>query len=424
MIAAPSSGQGKTTITLGLLRALKRRGVDVNSAKSGPDYIDPGFHRAATGRACVNLDAWAGSLEQVRARLHEQDGSFSVVEAAMGLWDGAAVGDALPAPGSAAVLAKALGTPVVLVVDVARMGHSVAALLHGMVGYDRDVQIAGVILNRVGSARHAGMVRCAAETVCPVLGVVPRSDDLATPARHLGLVQAEERPDLDAFLDRAADAIEAGCDLAQIEASASPLGLGGAPRRVPPLGQSIAAARDDAFGFLYWHLLQDWRAAGAEISFFSPLSDEGPHPSADAVFLPGGYPELHGATLANASNFRAGMTDAAKRGATIYGECGGYMVLGEGLIDKDGARHEMLGLLRLETSIAEPERHLGYRVLTSLGGQWTGGFFGHEFHYARTLRAEGEPLFAATDAAGNSLGEIGLRDGSVQGSFAHLIEVR
>ena len=163
------------------------------------------------------------------------------------------------------------------------------------------------------------------------------------------------------------------------------------------MGQRIAVARDEAFSFIYWHMLEDWRAQGAELSFFSPLADEAPQEGADAVYLPGGYPELHAGCVARAKGFQAGVARAASRKACIYGECGGYMVLGRGLLDENGTAHQMLGLLNLETSFAERRRHLGYRMVEG-SGPLDGCFAAHEFHYATTLKAEGAPLFTAQDA--------------------------
>ena len=425
VISAPASGSGKTTVTLGLLGALRRRGLPVVSAKSGPDYIDPAFHEAATGAPCVTLDAWAATAEQLRARAARRRGSHLVVEGAMGLFDGAPEAEHPLGRGSTADVAAALGLPVVLVLDVAGMGQGAAAVAAGLAGFRDDVHVSGVILNRLGSARHEAMLRGAVETVLPVLGALPRRANLALPSRHLGLVQAGERDDLEAFVGRAADWVEGGCDVDAILADAAYAhGAVAAPAHMEPLGQHISVARDLAFGFSYAHMLDDWRALGAEISFFSPLADEGPGLDSDAVFLPGGYPELHAGTLAAAAGFHKGMQQAARRGALIYGECGGYMALGGGLVDSEGVRHRMLGLLRLETSFAAPKRHLGYRQLSTLGAlPWHGVLRGHEFHYATAVRAEGDPLFLAHDAEGADLGEAGLRNGRVMGSFAHVIEV-
>ena len=416
ILSAPASGSGKTTVTLGLLRALARRGVPVRGAKSGPDYIDPRFHEAACGRPCPNLDAWAMPPARLR-RLAAGEGLL-LVEGAMGLFDGAPP----DGRGATADLARHLGLPVILVVDAGRMAQSVAPLVAGFASHDPEVTVAGVILNRVGSDRHARMLRDAlAPLGRPVLGALPRRSDLAHPARHLGLVQAGERPDLDAFLDRAADAVEAGLDIDALAARATPLPEGAATARRPPPAQRIALASDTAFAFAYPHLLADWRAAGAEIRPFSPLADD-PVPGADLVLLPGGYPELHAGRLAANTAFMSSLRNVAQT-TEIYGECGGFMVLGAGLTDAEGHRHAMAGLLRLETSFAERRLHLGYRTVTAAHGPFPGTHAAHEFHYATTRRAEGPPLFEATDAEGTRLPPMGLRHGRVCGSFAHLIEL-
>jgi cobyrinic acid a,c-diamide synthase len=414
VISAPSSGAGKTVISLGLMRALRDAGNDVASAKSGPDYIDPAFHAAATGRPCATLDAWAMGPEDLRARVPAAD--LVLVEGAMGLFDAAADG-----AGATADVAAALGAPVVLVLDSARMAQTAAAVVAGLAAHRADVTVAGVILNRVGSARHEALLRGALAPVAPVLGVIPRDQALATPSRHLGLVQAGERDDLEAFITHAAAIMSARCDLPAIAAAARPVAGPGRGNPLPPLGQRIAVARDIAFAFAYPHMLEDWRRAGAAITPFSPLADEAPDPEADAVFLPGGYPELHAPRLAAAVAFRAGM-QAAAGSALIYGECGGYMVLGQSLIDAGGATHRMLGLLPLATSFAERRRQLGYRRLAPLGpAPWAGALMAHEHHQATTILAEGDPLFHAADALGEDLGPIGLRHGRILGSFAHVI---
>lgn len=418
VIAAPASGHGKTTVTLGLLAAWRQAGIRVVSAKSGPDYIDPAFHAAASGQACATLDSWAMDPGTLRARL--PCGELLVVEGAMGMFD-AAAGARPGGAGSVAALARALGLPVVLVVDAARMGQSIRALVDGFVRAGGGA-VAGVILNRVGSPRHRAMLVAALDGMVPVLGILPRAEGLQTPSRHLGLVQAGERPDLEAFIGDAAKWVSQGCDLNALSALAQgPLPAEAGPLCLPPLGQRIAVAQDLAFSFSYPHMLDDWRAAGAEVATFSPLADESPPLTADAVFLPGGYPELHAGRLSGASRFLEGLRAAAARGAVIYGECGGYMVLGDGLIDADGTRHAMAGLLTLETSFAERSRHLGYRKLVAGSGPLAGAYRGHEFHYATTLSAVGIPLFAAEDAEGATLPPMGLRDGCVMGSFAHLI---
>lgn len=415
IIAAPSSGSGKTTLTLGILRALTRQGYSVTGAKSGPDYIDPRFHAAACGRECMNLDAWAMSPDRVRA-LAADGSDLLIIEGAMGLFDGAPP----EGKGATADLARILSLPVVLVVDCARMAQSLAPLIAGFAAHDPDVRVAGVILNQVGSARHEAMLRAAmARIELPVLGAVYRQDQMVHPSRHLGLVQAGEHPDLQAYLDRVGDAVSEAIDLEALTSLATTLPpRPEAPRLTPP-GSRIAVAHDRAFAFAYPHILSDWRAAGAEILPFSPLANEGPGKDADFIFLPGGYPELHAGQLASAETFKAAMHAAT---CPIYGECGGYMTLGQVIVDKDGNAHEMLGLIGLETSFAKRKLHLGYRQLIATNGPFKGRWNAHEFHYATTLRAEGKQLFDATDAEGQTLVPMGLIHQNVAGSFAHLID--
>lgn len=419
ILAAPASGSGKTTVSLGLLRAFRDRNVAARGAKSGPDYIDPRFHEAACGRPSVNLDAWAMTPERLRALAVGEE--LLLVEGAMGLFDGAPP----DGKGSTAELARHLGLPATLIVDAARMAQSVAPLVAGFAAQDPDARVAGVILNRVGSPRHEStLVSALAPLGIPVLGALPRQKDLSHPSRHLGLVQASERPDLEDFIRRAAEIVAGHLDLAALAAlAASPRPpAGGASIRARPPAQRIAVARDAAFAFAYPHLLADWRAAGAEILPFSPLADE-PAPPADLVYLPGGYPELHAGRLAGATRFMDSLRGAARSGGAVYGECGGYMALGESLIDADGAAHRMAGLLPLVTSFAEPRLHLGYRTAKALGGPFPGVHAAHEFHYAATVRSKGPALFEVADAEGARLPPAGLIRGAASGSFLHLIEV-
>ncbi|EHS51895.1 Cobyrinic acid A,C-diamide synthase [Rhizobium sp. PDO1-076] len=425
MIAAPASGSGKTVVTLGLMRALKRRGQTLAPGKAGPDYIDPAFHSAASGETCFNFDPWAMRPDFLLAQAERHgSGRLLLIEAMMGLFDGAADGS-----GSAGDLAALLGLPVVLVVDCAKTSQSVAALVSGFAAYRADVRVAGVILNRVGSDRHEAMLRTALDAIrMPVLGAIRSDVGLALPERHLGLVQAGEHGALESFVGHAADVMERCCDLDQLVVLA---GRAPGPAVLPvvssiaPIGQHIAIARDMAFAFSYAHLIEGWRGQGAEVSFFSPLADEAPSADADAVYLPGGYPELHAGALASAASFRTGTQSAAQRGALIYGECGGYMVLGDALVDGEGVSHSMLGLLPLVTSYAVRKRHLGYRRLTSLQPDlFSVPLTAHEFHYS-TVVSEGaaDRLFAAEDALGEGLGVAGLRRGNVFGSYMHLVDI-
>ena len=438
IIAAPGSGSGKTTITAGLVRAFRKQGARVAAAKAGPDYIDPGFHRAAGAEVAVNLDPWAmrpATLAALVARLGEA-ADLVVCEGVMGLYDGI---DATGG-GSTAALAALTGWPVVLVVGARGAAASAAALVHGFVhppqAFAREgLAFAGVAFNRIGSAAHLQILREAMQAALPdvpVFGGLPFAPEVTWPERHLGLVPAGEQPDLEAAVARTAELIEAGLDLEALRRAARPArgmsaGAAAATAPLPPLGQRIAVARDDAFVFAYPWVLDGWRRVGAELAFFSPLADEPPAASADAIYLPGGYPELHAGRLAANGTFLGALRRAAADRVTIYGECGGYMALGIGLIDASGHRHALAGLLPLVTSFAERRLHLGYREATLASAAPLGragqAYRGHEFHYATIVEeSAGEPLFATANAAGHRLTTSGLRSGTVMGSFVHLID--
>jgi cobyrinic acid a,c-diamide synthase len=367
------------------------------------------------------------AAETVQARLasHAAGADLVIIEGVMGLFDGGQGG-----AGSTASLAAMTGLPVVLIVGAQGLAQTAAAVAEGCARLAEKFEVAGAIVNQVASDRHAALIREGFErSSVPLLGLVRRDPAIALPSRHLGLVQAEEHEDLQVKIGQAATLVAQGCDLDDILSragripSSSP-SLTGGGKRLPPLGQHIAVARDVAFAFAYPHLLGDWREQGAEISFFSPLMDESPAFGADAVFLPGGYPELHAGRLASAAQFRAGMQQAAARGALVYGECGGYMMLGETLTDADGQAHRMLGLLAVSTSFARRKLHLGYRRLRPISDlPWSEPLSAHEFHFASIVEESGaERLFKVEDTGGASLGSIGLRRGKVMGSFAHIID--
>jgi cobyrinic acid a,c-diamide synthase len=437
LLGAPRSGSGKTTAALGLMRALARRGLRVQPFKCGPDYIDPAFHEAACARPSYNLDSWAMREETARALLDKAGSAdFIVAEALMGLFDGVASAGQW-GNGSSADIAALAGLPVILVLDISGQSQTAAAAACGFRNFRPGVEIAGVILNRAGSARHEKLARAGFEQIgMPVFGVIPRKDFIALPERHLGLVQAGEHEGLSTCLDALADLAEAHLDieaLLRAGSSAAGAGMPWRPSRpsssafLTPPGQRIALAKDAAFSFVYPHLIESWRAAGAEILPFSPLNDESPSATAGVAWLPGGYPELHAGRLASNATFLAGVRAfAAKK--PVHGECGGYMVLGEGLADAKGERHTMLGLLGLETSFFARKLHLGYRQAKLLAGCVLGAsgddFCGHEFHYSSILAEQGEPLFSVSDAGGAGIESGGLRRGSVTGSFLHLIDRR
>ena len=429
MIAAPRSGSGKTTIALGLLRAFRRRGLAVVGLKSGPDYIDPAFHAAASGVEGVNLDSWAMAPDLLAALAGRATAgqALALCEASMGLFDG------VPAPpgrsGASADVAAALGMPILLVVDVSGQAQSAAAVVKGCATYDGRLSVAGVILNRVGSERHRRLAAEAIETLgILVVGALPRSDRLALPERHLGLVQAGETDALDARLDAIADVVEAHVDCGRVLELASAFNLAApAPGAVAlrPPGQRIALARDEAFSFIYPHLVAGWRAAGAEIVAFSPLADEPPAADCDVCWLPGGYPELHAGKLAAAEGFREGLRRFAET-KPAHGECGGYMALGRSLVDASGVSHRMAGLLGVGTSFAKRRMTLGYRQarLSADCALGTAGaaLRGHEFHYATiVLAGDDDPFALVADAYGTVPSPAGSRRGRVTGSFFHVI---
>jgi cobyrinic acid a,c-diamide synthase len=410
------------------MRAFARAGLAVRGAKSGPDYIDPGYHAAATGHPGVNLDSWAMApalIDRLASR-QAAGADLVVVESAMGLFDGipAAKGRA----GAAADLARHLRLPVLLVHDVSGHSQTAAAIVRGLATHDAGVRIGGVVLNKAGSVRHETLARDAIEkTGIPVFGALRRDPALVLPERHLGLVQAGEHATLEAFIERLADAVGNALDLDAVKARAAPLdpAAGSTARALPPPGRRIALALDAAFSFVYPHVLDHWRDEGAEIVPFSPLADEGPDPSCDICWLPGGYPELHAGRLAAAANFR-GRLAAFTRTRPVHGECGGFMVLGEALVDGEGRAHRMTGLLGHTTSFAARRINLGYRQARLCAdcplGPAGATINGHEFHYSRLVESGGDaPLADLFDGEGRSLGPAGARRGNVTGAFFHAI---
>ncbi|MES2143113.1 MAG: cobyrinate a,c-diamide synthase [Pseudomonadota bacterium] len=403
LISAPASGTGKTTLMLGLLAAFRAAGVTVQPFKSGPDYIDPAFHTAASGRVSVNLDTWAMGAAQIAGLSQVATGTDLVLaEGSMGLFDGVAK-PGVSGDGSSADLAMMMGWPVVLILDVSGQAQTAAAVAFGCATMRPGLRLAGVVLNRVASARHEALVRAGMDAAgIRVLGALPRNPEIVLPERHLGLVQAEEQPELAAIIARAGAFVGAHVDLEALRGLAKG-GRVGAGAAVRPPGQRIALARDAAF---------------------SPLADEAPDHTADVCWLPGGYPELHAGVLAGASRFRAGLGRFAET-HPVHGECGGYMALGAGLVDAKGVRHEMAGLLGLETSFAKRRMHLGYRaarLAAPMPGFAAGADLrGHEFHYATILSQADAPLAEVADATGAAVEETGSRRGNVTGSFFHLI---
>ena len=424
VLGGVSSGCGKTLVALGLMRACRNRGIDIAAAKAGPDYIDPGFHAAAVGFPSINLDPFAMDAGYLAALAlqHGDTDSTLLIEGVMGVHDG---GEA-----STARLAAHLDLPLILVMDIRGQSETTASVAGGIHSSLESigVELAGVILNRSRSERHTGLVRGALENEgIRVFGTVPENDAITVPSRHLGLVQADDIIGLEGVLEGAARLCEESVDIPTLLATAKPIksvaeNLAKQNGVIPPPARRIAIAEDAAFGFGYEHLKRQWRSMGAELIPFSPLADEAPAKDAGFVYLPGGYPELHLETLAGAERFVEELKAMADASVPIYGECGGYMILGQSITGENGKCYPMAGLLGVETGFQKPKRHLGYRRLKRVGSaplpEW---ILGHEFHYTAALTEAGEPLFKASDRDGNDLGTTGLCQGSVSGSYMHII---
>jgi cobyrinic acid a,c-diamide synthase len=429
IVSAPRSSSGKTTVTLGLLGALRHhKHIWVRGAKSGPDYIDPAFHAEVTDSQGVNLDTWAMPPATIERLLVEaaEGTHILVIEGAMGLFDG--VPGVPGRSGAASDLAARFSLPVLLVLDVSGQSQSAAAVAAGFASFDPKVRVGGVVLNKLGSDRHRTLIADALKPLgIPVLGAIPRDDKMVLPERHLGLVQALEHPDLKEKLRYFAETAATHLDLDAIVAMAAPLpnlAAATAPILKPP-GQRIALAADAAFSFIYSHVVNGWGRSGAEIVLFSPLRDEAPPDDCDVCWLPGGYPELHAGPLAAAQRFKEGLRDFAQT-RPVHGECGGYMVLGEGLEDASGTRHAMAGVLSHVTSFAKRKLHLGYRQARLLADHPLGAkgdvVRGHEFHHASIIdKGTDEPFVEVTDAQGKPVLETGSRRGHVSGTFFHAI---
>lgn len=420
LISAPGSNQGKTVVTAGLLALLRQELGDeqVVGAKAGPDYIDTAYLGARSNLG-LSLDPWGMRPGTIFALLAEQPASMLLVEGTMGLFDGSAD----RGKGSSADLAILLGLPVVLVVDVSGMSQSIAAVVSGFVQHNPDVNVAGMILNRVGSPRHESLLRAALASIdVAILGVVPRSAALAIESRHLGLIQAGEQISAYKAQQRWADALRPHLNLKAVIELFSVLRRDNRQQAGFSLakGRRLAIASDAAFRFCYGHW---WHEDSLP---FSPLANEPIPGDAEAVFLPGGYPELHLDVLARSDRFWRSLKNAAHSGVPIYGECGGYMVLGEGIQDDAGQWYEGAELLPFRSSFQARQRHLGYRRLRALTDTpfFAAGsvFRAHEFHYCSIVRQQNTNLFSAGDAAGSILSAQGHLRGSVFGSFMHLID--
>ena len=428
MIAAPRSGSGKTTVTLGLLRAFKRRGVDVVGLKSGPDYIDPAFHAAASGREGVNLDSGAMPPELLAALAAQASGTAASC-CSKPPWGCSTAYPPKRRSGASADVAAALGAPVLMVIDVTGQAQSAAAVVKGCASYDRRLGVAAVVVNRVGSERHRRLVVEAIErTGIPVVGALPRNDKVALPERHLGLVQAGETEALDARLETIADFVEAHVDCDRVLALAGELKLASPARRavaLRPPGRRIALARDAAFSFIYPHLVQGWRAAGDEIVSFSPLADEPPPPDCDSAGCRGAIPNCTPGGLRRRRGFAKNSASSPRR-APSTANAGAIWRSAKASSTRAGAEHRMAGLLGVKTSFEKRRMTLGYRearLATNCALGATGqALRGHEFHYATIVATGRDEAFAdVRDAYGAAAAPAGSRRGRVTGSFFHVI---
>lgn len=397
-IAGTHSGVGKTTLTMGLIAALRARGLAVQPFKAGPDYIDPTYHTLAAGRACRNLDTWMIPQDRAVAMfIHAAaNADIAIIEGVMGLFDGFSYVDE---EGSNAEIAKRTRTPVLLVLDVGKIARSAGAVALGYTHFDPDLPLAGFILNRCGSTRHYQGVKTAVERASglPVLGWLPKDSGLHIPERHLGLVPTNERGELSDFIARTADVITRHLDLDAIlriahravplPSSPSIYDQTAALAPATPGAIPLAVARDEAFSFYYQDNLDLLRAAGAAILPFSPLHDARLPADARGVYIGGGFPELYAEILAANTSMRADLRAAHASGLPIYAECGGFMYLSEGLIALDGKCHPMVGLVPGEMTMTPKLAGLGYRTITSPVGNFLipagEPLHGHEFHWSR-----------------------------------------
>ncbi len=426
VIAAPMSGSGKTMVTLGLMEAFGRKGLAVAPFKVGPDFIDPGWHRLVTGRPSINLDGWMCPEGFVRDTfaLHARGCDLAVVEGVMGLFDGM---DADSDAGSTAQVARILDAPVILVVDAKSQARSAAALVRGFAGFDRQVRVAGVIFNNVGSDNHARVLRESVEGAVPevrVLGCIPRDQQLSIPSRHLGLVTAEENPLPDDFRDRLAATIREHIDLEGLlsvpqslwgQVSTFDTGLVKCRDLTPLPEVRIAVARDEAFCFVYEDNLRLLREAGAELVEFSPLRDGCLPAGIGGIYLPGGYPELFTEALTGNRGMIGAVRSAVEADMPVYAECGGFIYLTENFV----------GVFPVATRMLQRRKALGYREVELTADSPIGPkgavARGHEFHYSEMDEMPGsvERLYRVR-RNGSDLGTEGYRYRNCLASYIHL----
>ncbi len=427
-MAGIQSGVGKTTLTLGLLAACRRRGLTVQPFKVGPDFIDPGHHTRAAGRPSHNLDGWMLSREANLElfRRHARQADLAVVEGVMGLFDGF---DGKSEAGSTAQMAKWLGLPVLLVVDARSLARSAAALVQGFATFDPDLTLAGVVFNRVGGPTHLDYLREALEQAGRVrcFGALPRNAALAIPERHLGLVTTEEHPLGAGYLEQLTDLLEKHLDLEGLLAALPPVALGEITLPVSLSPQvRLAVARDRAFCFYYPDNLEWLARFGAELVPFSPLEDKGLPGEVHGLYLGGGYPELFARELSANQGMLRAIREQAEAGLPTYAECGGLMYLSREIHDLEGKPHPMAGVLPFGVRMLTRLKALGYREVTLtapglLGPPGTQAR-GHEFHYSEIIsEPEGLPrIYQLTPRRGGEPLREGYTLHQVLASYVHL----
>lgn len=431
VIAGTHSGVGKTTITLGIMAALHRRGLEVQGFKVGPDYIDPSYHTAVTRRPSRNLDTWMLGQDVTREVFHRgsERADISVIEGVMGMNDGK---DPLADTGSTAEVSEVLDAPVILVVDVSSMARSAAAIVLGFQQLNQNVRIAGFIANRVGSKGHYDLVKAAVEQVCeiPAVGYLTTQEQLRIPERHLGLIPALERGEMDELFSELADAIEATVDVGKMAEIARRANSWTAPQPSLFTGQkrqpivTIGVARDQAFNFYYPENLELLEWHGARLVEFSPLDNEAVPDEANGVYIGGGFPEEFAAQLSQCKIVRASLKGAIQRGMPTLAECGGFMYLTEELHDRQGDTHKMTGIV-LSTVTMQPHlTAIGYQEVTAKRDTLvlhTGERArGHVFHYSNMDHAgDSWPYaFEISSMRGSSL--EGFAKGNVLAGYTHL----
>jgi cobyrinic acid a,c-diamide synthase len=432
IIAAPVSGSGKTTVTIGLMECLKRRGLKIAPFKVGPDFIDPGYHRIASGQPSLNLDGWMLSPRAVQEifAIHAADADIAIIEGVMGLFDGIS---GRSDEGSTAQIARLTGSTVFLVIDAKGFARSIAALIKGFVEFDSNVRIGGVIFNNVSSENHARILREAVESMLPsisVVGSIPRDSGLNIPSRHLGLLTAEENELSPEYLDHLVEVVRNSMDLGKLWALAGSGNLLELPEKSSPIPAvvKIAVARDKAFCFVYESNLQLLRDSGAELIEFSPLVDTSLPADISGIYLPGGYPEAYRDELSANSSMKGAIRRAIEAGMPVYAECGGFIYLTAGVIvaqDEEISLKDFVGIFPVTTRMLKQRKALGYREIElrtdSILGKKGTVARGHEFHYSETeeMPERIERLYQVSKGQ-SDLGTEGYRYRNCLASYIHL----